>query len=64
MHYIMLIQLDTDLQWGMTPLMLASKNGNKTCSKIMMDHGADVDAKSKEVRLYAFIYFVELHCKH
>ncbi len=42
------------MQWGMTPLILAAKNGNKTSAKILVDNGADVNAESKEVHTYMY----------
>ena len=37
------------MQWGMTPLMMAAKNGNEKCIEILVENEADVNTKSKRM---------------
>lgn len=40
------------LQYGMTPLILATKRRSEQMINVLFHAGADVDAKSKDVSLY------------
>ncbi len=45
----------------MTPLMMATKNGNEKCIEILVENGADVNTKSKQViKLQAFCCILAL----
>ena len=46
-------------QWGRTPLMLACSRNNEVCCKILVENGADVNARSKAG--FTPIRFVTVH---